>query len=365
MNSVWLLVIGITIFIVAYICYGGYLAKKWGIDPNRPTPAHTKCDNMDYVPTNPNVLFGHHFASIAGAGPIAGPIQASIFGWLPVYLWILCGSIFIGGVHDFGSLFASVRHGGSSIGEVINKNIGKKGKELFNIFAWLTLVLVVASFTSITAGSFEASPQAATASMIFILLAILFGFIVYRRNASLPISTIVGVACVFFAIYIGYRWPVLKFSKETWYVILLVYIYLASVLPVWILLQPRDYLNSFILYAMVIGGILGLIITRPALEMSSTTGFAINTDAGTQYLFPMLFVTVACGAVSGFHSLVSSGTTSKQLDNENNIKRIGYGAMLTEGVVAIIALISVAAVGKVEGTPAVAFATGLSKFMAG
>ncbi|MGB9838977.1 carbon starvation CstA family protein [Thermovenabulum sp.] len=363
MNSLVLLILGAVLFIAAYATYGAYLAKQWGISVDRKTPAHELYDGVDYVPTNRFVLLGHHFASIAGAGPIAGPIQAAIFGWLPVYLWIVIGSIFVGGVHDFGALLASIRHKGKSIGEIIEANIGKTGKKLFNIYAWLTLILVVGAFTSITADAFAATPAAGTASVLFIFIAMLFGEFVYRRNANLAVSTIIGVAVIFLSIWIGYKYPFLQLSKETWQYILLVYVFFASVLPVWLLLQPRDYLNSFILYAMLIGGALGIIIMRPTLQLQAFKGFTVVTSAGPQYLFPILFVTVACGAISGFHSLVSSGTTAKQIDSEKDTRFVGYGAMLIEGLLAIVSLISVSYVAKAQGAPAVIFANGVSEFM--
>jgi carbon starvation protein len=372
MNSVWLVIIGAILFLTAYTLYGGYLARQWGIDSKRPTPSHTKYDGVDYVPANSKVLLGHHFASIAGAGPIAGPIQAAIFGWIPVYLWIVIGSIFVGGVHDFGSLVASIRHDGKSIGEIIEANVGKKGKILFNLFAWLTLVLIVAAFTDIVASSFaynpevqgfQAGPAAATSSMLFMVLAVLFGFMVYRKGYGVAVSTVVGVILLFLAIWIGYKFPFLALSKSTWYVILLIYIFLASVLPVWLLLQPRDYLNSFMLYAMLLGGLLGIFILHPNLELAAFKGFTVTTKTGAQYLFPILFVTVACGAISGFHSLVSSGTSAKQIDKEEDAKLVGYGAMLIEGMLAIVALISIAYVSKAEGTPALIFANGVATFM--
>ncbi|MCX7695198.1 MAG: carbon starvation protein A [Caloramator sp.] len=372
MNSLWLIFIGIIVFLLAYVTYGAYLAKQWGIDPKRPTPSHTNFDNVDYVPTNSKVLLGHHFASIAGAGPIAGPIQAAIFGWLPVFLWIVIGSVFFGAVHDFGSLLASIRHGGKSIGEIIEVNVGKKGKKLFNTFAWLTLILVVAAFTDIVASAFaynpevkgfQAGPAAGTASVLFIFLAIIFGYAVYRKGYNLAVSTVIGVIFLFLAIYIGYKFPIMALSKKAWYVILLIYIFLASTLPVWLLLQPRDYLNSFLLYAMLIGGFLGILVMRPTLQLEAFKGFAITTKAGVQYLFPILFVTVACGAISGFHSLVSSGTSAKQIDKEDDVQLVGYGAMLIEGFLAIIALISVAYVAKAEGAPAAVFASGVATFM--
>ncbi len=372
MNSLWLLVIGIILFVIAYVSYGGYLAKKWGLDPKRETPSHTKYDNIDYVPTNSKVLLGHHFASIAGAGPITGPILAAVFGWLPVYLWIVIGSIFVGGVHDWGSLLASVRHEGKSIGEIIRVNVGQRGKTLFNLFSWLTLILVVAAFTDITASTFAfdfakpealAGAQAGTASVLFIGLAVLFGFAVYRKGAGLAVSTIVGVILLALCVWIGYAFPFMKLTKTAWIIVLLIYIALASVLPVWLLLQPRDYLSSFLLYAMIIGAVLGIIIMRPDIQIQATAGFAVGTGAATKYLFPMLFVTVACGAISGFHSLVGSGTSSKQVDKEKDTKLIGYGGMLIEGIVAIIALIAVGYAAKVKGAPVVVFAAGIADFM--
>ncbi|MBZ9686246.1 carbon starvation protein A [Clostridium estertheticum] len=368
MNSIVLLFLGIIIFLTAYVTYGGYLAKKWGIDTKKETPAHTKFDNVDYCPADARILLGHHFSSIAGAGPIAGPIQAAVFGWIPVFLWIVIGSVFIGGAHDFGSLFASIRHDGKSIGEIIRINIGEKGKMIFNIFAWVTLILVVAAFTDICASTFAydvASPtlltgaQAGTASVLFIFLAMAFGFAVYRKNASIGISTIVGVSLLFFCVWIGYAFPFIKLTKFQWDILLLIYITLASILPVWMLLQPRDYLCSFLLYAMLAGAVLGIFLTHPTMELAGFTSFTVKN----QTLFPFLFVTVACGAVSGFHSLVASGTTSKQITKEGDAKLIGYGAMLIEGLVAIVALIAVSYVATSQGTPAQVFASGVAVFM--
>jgi len=365
MNSLLLLLAAILLFLVAYVTYGAWLAKKWGVDVNRKTPAHTLRDDVDYVPADARVLLGHHFSSIAGAGPITGPILASIFGWLPVYLWIILGSIFVGGVHDFGALFASIRHDGKSIGEIIKCTLGTKGKKLFNIFAWAALILVVAAFTDICASTFAYNPknltgaQAGTASVLFIFLAMGFGFFVYRRNAKLSIATITGVILLFICIWIGYQFPFIKLSKTSWNILLIVYISLASILPVWILLQPRDYLCSFLLYAMLIGGVIGIFITHPSMAIPAYAGFKVDGKT----LFPFLFVTVACGAVSGFHSLVGSGTSSKQISKEGDAKLIGYGAMLIEGLVAVVALIAVAYVAKSEGTPANVFANGVAYFM--
>lgn len=366
MNSLTLLLISAIILFIGYVCYGGYLAKKWGVDDTRKTPAHTKYDGVDYVPAKSPVLLGHHFASIAGAGPIVGPIQAAIFGWIPVALWVLIGSIFFGGVQDFGSLFASIRHEGKSIGEIIESNMGKKGKKLFALFAWLTLVLVVAAFANIVADNFVSTPQAASASIFFIVLAILFGIAVYRFKMPLIPASVVGVLMLFGCIYLGFLFPI-ALSKQTWIILLMIYIFIASVTPVWILLQPRDYLNSYLLYAMIIGALLGIVILRPEIQMDGFIGF----NVGGQYLFPVLFVTVACGAISGFHSLVGSGTSSKQLYKESDAKKIGYGAMLIEGLLAIVALITVAYISNKQfgsllgnGGPVNVFSEGIANFMA-
>ncbi len=368
MNSVFLVIAAVILFAIAYVAYGGYIAKKWGFDQSKPTPAHTLRDDVDYVPAKAPVLLGHHFSSIAGAGPIVGPIAAAVFGWIPVFLWVVFGSIFFGGIHDTGSLFASVRHDGKSLGEVIGANLGRKGKILFAVFSWLTLLLVVAAFTNIVANTFVSVPSAATASLLFILLAIVFGYFVYRKGVSLGIGTIFGVIGLCLSIYLGQLFP-LNLDATTWMVILLGYIFVASVTPVWILLQPRDYLNSFLLYAMLIGGMLGVFMYAPELKIPGYVGFTVPKGEGFTYLFPFLFVTVACGAVSGFHSLVASGTTAKQLDSEKDLKLIGMGSMLIEGVLAVVALITVAYLANGEAaelglkSPIAIFSHGLGTFM--
>ena len=387
MNAAVLLIISIAILVVGYIFYGGWLSKKWGVDPNKVTPAHTMEDGVDYVPAKAPVLMGHHFSSIAGAGPINGPIQAAVFGWVPVALWVLIGGIFFGGVHDFGALFASVRNKGKSIGTVIEDSIGLKAKRLFLIFAYLTLLLVVAAFASIVANTFKAtflengavdiaasSANASTAmiSIFFIVLAIFFGFFVYRRNAPLGISTIIGVALIAVAMVIGLKWHPLYLSYETWMIICGIYILVASVTPVWILLQPRDYLSSFLLYGMMILAVVGIIGCHPSIDaMPAFTGFKDTlapTGSSLGYLFPALFVTIACGAISGFHSLVGSGTTAKQLNREQDAQPIAYGGMLIESALAIISLCAVAYIWKdyADGTtvvPTAVFAGGLSAML--
>ncbi|MDL2218559.1 carbon starvation protein A [Christensenellaceae bacterium OttesenSCG-928-M15] len=370
MSSLVILLIAIVVLGGAYLTYGKYLANAWGLDNNKPTPATTMSDGVDYVPAKAPVLMGHHFASIAGAGPINGPIQASVFGWLPVLLWILIGGVFFGAVHDFGSLFASVRHEGKSIGHVIEMNIGRTGKRLFLAFGWFTLLLVIAAFASIVQGTFTVTDEmkaagnlgngsVATASLLFIVLAILFGFLVYRKNAPLLVSSVVGIILLGVCIFVGLKAPITFVSSNVWLVFILVYIMVACVTPVWILLQPRDYLNSFLLYAMMLLAVVGVLFTNPTMELSAVTGWKVE---GVGTMFPVLFITVACGAISGFHSLVGSGTTSKQIAKESDTKVIGYGAMLIECLLAVLALIAVGALGGQQGTPAVTFATGISGF---
>ncbi len=388
MNSLLLLIGCIAILIVGYIFYGGWLCKQWGVgDSKTPTPAHEMEDGVDYVPAKAPVLMGHHFSSIAGAGPITGPIGAAMFGWVPVVLWILIGGIFFGGVHDFGALFASIRHKGQSIGEIISTNMSKRAKMLFTIFAYLTLILVVAAFASIVATTFGATvseetgaiDKAASAtnasvamvSLLFIVIAIVFGFMVYRRNASMAVSTILGVAAIALCMVIGMNFHPIYLSTNAWMIVVGIYIAIASVTPVWILLQPRDYLSSFLLYAMLAVALVGVIISHAGMGgadgLAAFNGFAVDNGNGMQYLFPVLFTTVACGAISGFHSLVSSGTTSKQLDKETDAKPIAYGGMLLECVLAVITVCAINFAyknGITSGATAI-FAGGISKMYGG
>ena len=388
MNAVVILLVGIVILVLGYIFYGGWLAKQWGVDPKRTTPAHELEDGNDYVPAKAPVLMGHHFSSIAGAGPINGPIQAAVFGWVPVMLWVLIGGIFFGAVHDFGALFASVRNKGQSIGEVIAESIGSRAKKLFLTFSYLTLILVVAAFASIVANTFKATytesgaldevasaANASTAmiSILFIIIAIIFGMMVYRRNASLVVSSVVGVAAIVVCMVVGYNWHPIYLNGSTWMVIVGIYIAVASVTPVWILLQPRDYLSSFLLYGMMIIAVVGIVGAHPTLSIPAFTGFIDKAEYGSGVslgsMFPALFVTIACGAISGFHSLVGSGTTAKQLDKESDAQPIAYGGMLIE---CALALISLCAVGYIWSeyvpngitTPTAVFATGISRMCA-
>ena len=388
MNAALLLVVGCVILIAGYVTYGKWLAEQWGIDENRVTPAHELEDGNDYVPAKAPVLMGHHFSSIAGAGPINGPIQAAVFGWVPVLLWVLIGGIFFGAVHDFGALFASIRHKGQSIGEVIEDSMGTGAKRLFIIFSYLTLILVVAAFASIVANTFKAtydesgvldkvasSANASTAmiSILFILVAIVFGFLVYRRNAGLGISTVIGVAAIVLCMAIGLNFHPLYLNGTTWMIIVGIYITVASVTPVWILLQPRDYLSSFLLYGMMIVAVVGIVGAHPTIDIPAFTGFVDQATNGSGVslgtLFPALFITIACGAISGFHSLVGSGTTAKQLDNEKDARPIAYGGMLIECALALISLCAVGYIWKeyVPGgvtTPTAVFATGISRMCA-
>ncbi len=388
MNSLLLLIGCIAILILGYIFYGGWLCKQWGVgDSKTPTPAHEMEDGVDYVPAKAPVLMGHHFSSIAGAGPITGPIGAAMFGWVPVVLWILIGGIFFGGVHDFGALFASIRHKGQSIGEIISTNMSKRAKMLFTIFAYLTLILVVAAFASIVATTFGATvseetgaiDKAASAtnasvamvSLLFIVIAIVFGFMVYRRNASMAVSTILGVVAIALCMAIGMNFHPIYLSTNAWMIVVGIYIAIASVTPVWILLQPRDYLSSFLLYAMLAVALVGVIISHAGMGgadgLAAFNGFAVDNGNGMQYLFPVLFTTVACGAISGFHSLVSSGTTSKQLDKETDAKPIAYGGMLLECVLAVITVCAINFAyknGITSGATAI-FAGGISKMYGG
>ncbi len=363
MNAALVLIISIVILLCGYVFYGKWLAEQWGIDPNKKTPAHEMEDGVDYVPAKTPVLMGHHFSSIAGAGPINGPIQAAIFGWIPVLLWVLIGGIFFGGVHDYGALFASMRHQGQSIGEVIEDAMGNLAKKIFIIFGYLTLLLVVAAFSSIVASTFgsttaagvavegaalTAHQQTAMISLLFIVLAIVFGFLVYRKNMPIGPASVIGVLGIVIIVAIGMNFCPITISYNAWMWILGIYILIASVTPVWILLQPRDYLSSFLLYFMIGVAVIAIIGASIAgqghLDIPAFAGWQITETNGlfaTGSIFPALFVTIACGAISGFHSLVSSGTTSKQIDNEKNARPVAYGSMLIECVVAVISLCAV------------------------
>ena len=378
MNGIIIMIFAIVVLVAGYIFYGKWLAKKWGVDPNRKTPAYEMQDGVDYVPTDKQVVFGHQFASIAGAGPINGPIQAAVFGWVPVLLWCLVGGIFIGAVQDFSSMYASVRNKGRSIGVIIELYVGKVGKRLFLLFVYLFSMLVIAAFADIVAKSFGvnagadasiqlANSQVATVSTLFIVVAVAFGIFLKTVKPGTTVNTIVSIVLLILCIAVGYLCPFLKFSTNVWLYLVFLYILIASVTPVQYLLQPRDYLNSYLLVAMIAAAVIGIFVSNPTMNLPAFTGFT----AATGSMFPILFVTVACGAVSGFHSLVSSETASKQVKNENDMLPISYGAMLVEVLLAVIAIIAAGAVADAmtgalpAGTPQQIFSTAVASFLSG
>jgi len=372
MNGLLLLVISIVVLSLAYLLYGRFLARKWGIDPARKTPAVELEDGKEYVPTSPMVLFGHHFASIAGAGPINGPIIAAMFGWFPVLLWLLFGSVFFGAVHDFAALYTSVKNKGKSIGYVIEQYVGKTGMRLFLIFVWLFSILIAAAFADIVAGTFMASDvlieqeringSVASTSSLFIAAAIGLGFLIRKRKASDLASAIIAIDLLIICIVLGIRFPVC-YDKPIWLYLIFAYIFIASVVPVWVLGQPRNYLNFFLMIAMMLAAFIGVVFTAPSVNINAFNGFNVNGS----FLFPVLFITIACGAISGFHSLVATGAASKQLSSEKHMLPISYGAMLLETLVAVLALISVGSLAHngilPRGTPPQIFARAVSGFL--
>ena len=376
MNGILIMVIAIVVLGGAYLLYGRWLAKTWGIDPNAKTPAYELEDGVDYEPADTNVVFGHQFASIAGAGPINGPIQAAVFGWVPVLLWILIGGVFFGAVQDFVSMYASVKNKGRSIGYIIERYIGKIGKKLFLAFCWLFCILVVAAFADVVASTFKgfnaegaqiaANGSVATTSMLFIVMAVILGFLLRYAKLNKWVNTGIAIVMLVAAVVLGLNMPIFV-AGGTWHIIIFAYIFIASVVPVWALLQPRDYLNSYLLIAMIVAAVIGVFVANPTVNLPAFTSFYVE---GTGYLFPILFVTIACGAVSGFHSLVSSGTASKQIKNEKNMLPVSFGAMLMESMLAVISLVAVAsfatgaAAEQGYTTPAQIFAGGISNFLA-
>jgi len=371
-----LLILSVAIFsfILAYRIYGRFLAKRYELNNSRATPSHSDYDGIDRVPAHKAVLLGHHFSSIAGAAPIVGPIIAGIaFGWLPVLLWVIFGSIFIGGVHDFSSLVASIRHSGRSVAEIAREYMSGLAYKLFLVFIWLALIYVLTVFADLTATTFVADGGVATSSVLFIGLAIVFGLSINRFKIPLLWASLVFVPLVFAAVWTGQKIPISADivpaiiagdPKKTWSIVLILYCFLASTTPVWILLQPRDYLSSFLLYASVLGAFLGIFLGGFSVNYPAFTGWSVP-NSGT--LFPILFISVACGACSGFHSIVASGTSSKQLNKETDAKLIGYGAMLLEGLVAVVALATVAMVTKgdplTSKPPLVVYGIGMSNFL--
>lgn len=381
MNTLVIVLIAAVCLIAAYAFYGRWIARKWGIDPKAKTPAVVKNDGKDYVPTNGWTVFSHQFSSIAGAGPVTGAIQAAVFGWLPVLLWVLIGGIFFGAVTDFGALYASVKNEGKSMGMIIEKYIGKLGKKLFLLFSWLFTLLVIAAFADMVAGTFnaytvnEAGAQvlaetaasngaAGTISLLFIVFAVLFGLIQKKWNLTGWKEGVVGLICTVAALGIGMCFPITA-NQEVWSYITFVYIAFAAILPMWLLKQPRDYMTTFMFIGMIAAAVVGLVVAHPTMNLPVFTSFHSDSLGD---LFPILFVTVACGAVSGFHSLVSSGTSSKTIENERDMLKVGYGAMVLESLLAVIALCVAGAAAASDGTAAVGtpfqiFSRGVAGFL--
>lgn len=357
-----LTLLAVTVFCcaLAYRFYGAFLERRGGLEPDRPTPAHTQQDGIDFVPTRASVVFGHHFSSIAGAGPIVGPIvAAAAFGWGPTWLWILLGSIFVGGVHDFGSTLISVRNRGQSIVQTCRDVVGEGTGRVFLLFVLLTLVYIIVVFLDLTAQSFVTTPAVATASGWFVLAAFAFGAVINRTK--LPFGWVAGtfIVLTFAGLWIGHLFPAVGVSKTTWLLAVLAYCGVAAVLPVQTLMQPRDFLSATFLYAILAVGLLGVVFHRGGFELPAYTGF---TNANLGMMVPFLFITVACGACSGFHSIVASGTTSKQISSERDIRKVAYGGMLVEGILAVFAVGCLAVVGGMQGTPVNTFAQGAAIF---
>lgn len=385
MNGLVIVLIGVIALGAGYILYGRWLANKWGIDPKAETPAVKNEDGQDYVPSSKFTVFSHQFSSIAGAGPVTGPILASVFGWVPVLLWLIIGGLFFGAVQDFGALYASVKNEGKSMGMLIEKYIGKTGRKLFMLFCWLFTLLVIAAFTDMVAGTFNAFPvdaatskavenpvfangAAASVSMLFILVAVIMGLILKKvTNMNEIVKGILAVVLIVAMFAIGMKLPIYA-DKNVWIYIIMAYLFLASVLPMWLLMQPRDYMTTYMLLGMIIGAVVGVLAAHPDMNLNAFNGFTlVAADGSKSYLFPALFVTIACGAVSGFHSLVSSGTSSKTIRNEKDMPMVGYGAMVVESLLGIIALVVVGAVAvngtKPDGTPFSIFSVGVAGFL--
>lgn len=340
-NALQIVLFAIAWFIFGYFWYGGKIGKRvLKVDKSRPTPATTKNDGLDYVPTNPVVLFGHHFSAIAGAGPIVGPILAyALFGWLPALLWILIGSVFMGAVHDFSSLIISIRNEGRSIVEIADGAISRTASTLFAVFVWFTLTLVQAVFADLTAKTLVEAPEIAVPTIALIVIAILFGLLVYKFKVNIFISTVLALLALALCVWFGLSYPIVL-GYNYWLIIIIIYAFVASIIPVWVLLQPRDYISMYILIIGMLIGIVGVLILNPTITGPTYISFVSD---GTP-LFPMLFVIIACGAISGFHSLVASGTTAKQLNKESNAQKIAYGGMLTEGLLAVLVITLISSV---------------------
>lgn len=361
MNTLVIVLIAAVCLLGAYVLYGRWLANKWGVDPQAKTPAVLHEDGRDFVPADGWTVFSHQFSSIAGAGPVTGAIQAAAFGWLPVLLWVLIGGIFFGAVTDFGALYASVKNDGKSMGMLIEKYIGKTGRKLFLLFCWLFCGIVIAAFADMVAGTFNAygadgalTDAAATngaagmVSIMFMVFAVVVGLLQKKLHLTGWKESTVSILFIVFSFAIGANLPLIL-GKAMWSYITFVYIFFAAVLPMWMLKQPRDHMTTFMFVAMIAGAVVGLLVAHPKMNLPVYTGFD-NASLGT--MFPILFVTVACGAVSGFHSLVSSGTSSKTVSNEKDMLKVGYGAMVLESLLAVLALCVAGAAAAADGTPA-------------
>lgn len=379
MNTLVIVLIAAVCLLAGYVFYGRWLAKKWGIDPKAKTPAYTHEDGEDYVPTDGWTVFAHQFSSIAGAGPVTGAIQAAAFGWLPVLLWILLGGIFFGAVTDFGALYASVKNEGKSMGMLIEQYIGKTGRKLFLLFCWLFTLIVTAAFADMVSGTFNGfvtdaatgeitkstvNGAAGSISIMFIAFAVVFGLIQKKMKFTGWKEVVLGLVCMVACFVLGISFPIVA-TRETWNYVTFAYIFFAAILPMWLLMQPRDFMTTFMFIFMIAAAAIGLLVAHPTMNLPVYTGFH-NEKLGD--MFPILFVTVACGAVSGFHSLVSSGTSSKTISNEKDMLKVGYGAMILESLLAILALCVAGAAASADGTAATGtpfqiFSAGVAGFL--
>lgn len=379
MNTLVIVLIAAVCLLAGYVFYGRWLAKRWGIDPKAKTPAYTHEDGEDYVPTDGWTVFAHQFSSIAGAGPVTGAIQAAAFGWLPVLLWILLGGIFFGAVTDFGALYASVKNEGKSMGMLIEQYIGKTGRKLFLLFCWLFTLIVTAAFADMVSGTFNGfvtdaatgeitkstvNGAAGSISIMFIAFAVVFGLIQKKMKFTGWKEVVLGLVCMVACFVLGISFPIVA-TRETWNYVTFAYIFFAAILPMWLLMQPRDFMTTFMFIFMIAAAAIGLLVAHPTMNLPVYTGFH-NEKLGD--MFPILFVTVACGAVSGFHSLVSSGTSSKTISNEKDMLKVGYGAMILESLLAVLALCVAGAAASADGTAATGtpfqiFSAGVAGFL--
>lgn len=356
MNGLLLLGLSALILVVAYLFYGRYLVKTWGIDPKATAPAVAKEDGTDFVPTNKWSVFAHQFSSIAGAGPVTGPVMAMMFGWLPAFLWVIVGGVFFGAVQDFGALYASVKTEGKSMGQIIEKYIGRKGKKLFFLFCWIFTLIVIAAFADMVAGTFNGisadgaklapNASAASISILYVFVAMAFGLFLKKVKLEGLSKVILGIALIIAMLALGIMFPVYA-TKTTWIYVVFVYIFFASVTPMWLLKTPRDYLTTFLFIGMIVAAVIGVFVSNPTITTPAFVGFK---SASGSYIFPTLFVTIACGAVSGFHSLVSSETSSKLVENEKDMLQVGYGSMLLESLLAILVIVIVGALPNLKAS---------------